>query len=147
MSEFHFQLKANWNGGRLGKGEISSGNLQTAVSVPEDMGGPGTGTNPEEMLLGAASTCYMITLASVLENRKLPVTSLTLITDGLLSSEGGLHFVSITHKPSITLSLGVNEEQIEMSRKAAERAEQACMISKALRGNVTVHVEPQILVE
>jgi peroxiredoxin-like protein len=34
----------------------------TKISIPKEMNGPGIGTNPDEMLLGAASTCYIIYL-------------------------------------------------------------------------------------
>jgi peroxiredoxin-like protein len=144
LAEFHFHLKSSWAGGRLGEGKIDVGNLQTVVSIPGEMGGPGIGTNPDEMLLGAAATCYLITLASVLENRKLPVNEISLSTKGVVSDDGGLHFASITHKPIITLSGEATEEQVQSARTAVERAEKACMISKALRGNVQVYVEPEI---
>jgi Predicted redox protein, regulator of disulfide bond formation len=52
-------------------GEIASGQLQTKVSIPPEMDGPGIGTNPDEMLLGAAATCYIITLAAMFERAKL----------------------------------------------------------------------------
>ncbi len=35
------------------------------------MDGPGVGTNPDEMLLGAAATCYIITLAAMLERSNI----------------------------------------------------------------------------
>ena len=39
------------------------------------MDGPGIGTNPDEMLLGAAATCYMITLAAMLERSQIEATA------------------------------------------------------------------------
>lgn len=137
-----FELNASWTGGRNGEGSISVGNLQSAVSVPADMQGPGVGTNPEEMLLGAAATCYLITLAAIFENRGLPVAELTMTTEGIVSTDGGLRFEKIVHRPAIMLAADATAEQAEAARAAAERAEQACMISKAVRGNVEVTVEP-----
>ena len=61
MAKHHFYLKANWPGNRNDVGDIKSGRLETAVSIPKEMDGPGEGTNPDEMLLGAAATCYIIT--------------------------------------------------------------------------------------
>ena len=63
MTQHHFHLTANWPGKRNDIGEIQSGNLSTQVSIPKEMDGPGIGTNPDEMLLGAAATCYIITLS------------------------------------------------------------------------------------
>ena len=55
MTIHHFHLTAEWPGGRNDIGIIQSGNLQTQISIPTEMEGPGIGTNPDEMLLGAAS--------------------------------------------------------------------------------------------
>jgi len=147
MTQHSFHLKANWTGGRLGSGSIEIGNLSSTISVPVELGGPGVGTNPEDMLIGAASTCYLITLASVLANRKLVVTSLTLASEGVVSEVGGLHFEKIIHRPTIVLGEGATEQEIDTAQKAAERAEHACMISKALRGNVEVSVEATVTLE
>ena len=67
MAEHHFHLKANWPGLRNDIGTIETLNLQTEVSIPTEMDGPGVGTNPDEMLLGAAATCYVITLAAMMD--------------------------------------------------------------------------------
>ncbi|MBP1931669.1 OsmC family protein [Ammoniphilus resinae] len=147
MAQHSFHLKANWTGGRLGNGSIEIGNLNSTISVPTELGGPGVGTNPEDMLIGAASTCYLITLASVLANRKLNIFSLSLTSEGIVSEEGGLHFERITHRPTIVLQKGATDQEIDTAQKAAERAEHACMISKALRGNVEVSVEASVTVE
>ncbi|MDI3257698.1 MAG: OsmC family protein [Kyrpidia sp.] len=146
MGEHRFVLSARWRGGRNGKGEIAVGNLRSAVSAPAQLDGPGEGTNPEEMLTGAAATCYLITLAAVLERRELPVADLALTTEGVVNTEGGLRFEKIIHRPLIGLRAGATAEQVEGARQAAHRAEQACMISRAVRGNVEVLVEPEVVV-
>ncbi|RKD25554.1 hypothetical protein BEP19_01010 [Ammoniphilus oxalaticus] len=145
--KYHFNLEANWSGGRDGAGKISSGKLQAPISAPAELGGPGTGTNPEELLLGAASTCYLITLGIVLTNRKLPVEDITLASECILDGEGGLKFEKIIHRPTIILGKDATEEDIETAKKGAERAESACMISKTLEGNVEVTVEPTITIQ
>lgn len=71
MADHHFYLKANWPGNRNDVGTIESGNLITSISIPKEMDGPGEGTNPDEMLLGAAATCYIITLAAMMERSGL----------------------------------------------------------------------------
>lgn len=147
MAQHHFHLQASWTGDRLGQGEISAGNLHTAISVPQELGGPGIGTNPEEMLIGAAATCYLITLAAVLANRKLEISELKLTSEGILNDERGLQFQKIIHRPVVILASGATSEQVETARKATDRAEQACMISKAIHGNVEVHVEAEVRIE
>ncbi|WCK55555.1 OsmC family protein [Aneurinibacillus sp. Ricciae_BoGa-3] len=147
MAQHSFRLTADWQGGRNGKGSISIGNLASQISAPEELDGPGVGTNPEELLIGAASTCYLITLAAVLERRDVTIRSLTLETEGFVGDEGGLHFERIIHRPRLILAAGSTDEQLKTAVAAAERAEKACMVSKALHGNVSVTVEPDVSVE
>jgi peroxiredoxin-like protein len=146
VSEHRFQLEAAWQGGRLGTGELKANGLQTAISVPAELGGPGMGTNPEELQIGAAMNCYIITLAAILENRNISVKALTLQSEGVVTVENGNHvFRKIIHRPTVVLAEG-DEKTVETVTKAAHRAEQACMISKALRGNVEITVEPTVQV-
>ena len=56
VAEHIFKLKADWPGLRNDVGTIEACNLKTEISIPPEMDGPGVGTNPDEMLLGAAAT-------------------------------------------------------------------------------------------
>jgi peroxiredoxin-like protein len=142
---FHFTLQGEWSGGRFGSGSLTSGALTSEVSIPAEMGGPGIGTNPDELLLAAAANCYLITLASILENRKLPVRMLSLRSEGVVERDGGrLTYKRIVHRPLIELDAAAADEALETAQMAAERAEKACMISQAVRGNVELAVEAEI---
>lgn len=142
MSEHRFHMEADWQGGRLSTGTIKGEGLQASISVPAKLGGPGKGTNPEELLISSAMTCYLITLAAILDKRKIPVHSITLQSEGKLTvEEGNLGFRAIIHRPLVRL-MEQSEEIIQNATHAAHRAEQVCMISKALRGNVEITVEP-----
>ncbi|MDA8353863.1 MAG: SACOL1771 family peroxiredoxin [Firmicutes bacterium] len=145
MAQHEFHLTAEWNGGRNAEGTIRAGNLDTKISIPKEMGGPGVGTNPDEMLIGAAATCYLITLAAMLERKQIPVDKLTLETTGVVSeNRGRLKFESITHYPHVVLGTEVTEQQVEEAKGFTEKAEQSCMISNALRGNVELAVEARV---
>jgi peroxiredoxin-like protein len=144
MAEHSFFMEATWQGGRLGTGELKGKGLQANMSVPAELGGPGTGTNPEELLIGAAMNCYIITLAAILEKRELQVQSLSCRSEGVVTVEGGRQtFSKIIHRPTVVLAQA-DEKALETVNQAAHRAEQACMISKSLRGNVEITVEPVI---
>ncbi|OPH48499.1 hypothetical protein BC351_08500 [Paenibacillus ferrarius] len=142
MSEHRFELQASWSGGLDGSGHIRSGQLETAISVPEQLEGPGIGTNPEEMLLGAAATCYLITLGMLL--KRLGITTIALTSEVYVLSSPSMKVERIVHRPQIAVPKETSEELVDKITKAAYRAEQTCMISKALKGNVEVTVEPDI---
>lgn len=142
MTEHIFSLTASWPGGRNTVGEIASGQLQTKVSIPPEMDGPGVGTNPDEMLLGAAATCYIITLAAMLERANLETSKLMMTSEGLVDVTNGVFtYVKITHKPKIIIPSNYTEKQERQIVRLAEKAEKTCMISKAVRGNVEMALE------
>jgi peroxiredoxin-like protein len=148
MPVHQFHLKAVWNGGRNGTGNLEAGNLRTAISVPREMNGPGVGTNPDEMLLGASATCFLITLAAILENRKLPVLELSLESEAFVREEGRrLTFERIVHRPKMAVPSKMTDKERESILQAAMAAEKACMISRALHGNVKIEVEPQFTIQ
>ncbi|MDN4083870.1 OsmC family protein [Paenibacillus polymyxa] len=143
--EHIFLLKADWNGGRNSDGRIEAGQLRTAISIPAEMGGPGVGTNPDEMLLGAAATCYLITLAAMMERASLPVVSLALESEGIVDVTNNIFtYRRIVHRPRVLLSVDAAESQIEQALRLAEQAETSCMISRAVAGNVALSTEPVV---
>ncbi|KAB7667111.1 OsmC family protein [Bacillus sp. B1-b2] len=145
MAEHHFYLKADWPGNRNDIGTIESGNLKTKISIPTEMDGPGVGTNPDEMLLGAAATCYIITLAAMMERSKLQKVSLTLDSEAIVDVTNGVFtYKKIIHKPTIILNHDATEKDIELAEKLAKKAETGCMITRAIQGNVEVELEEDI---
>jgi peroxiredoxin-like protein len=143
-AEHSFKLTANWSGGLSGIGHVESGALNVAVSSPKAFGGPGKGTNPEELLLSAAASCYLITLAAICQRKELAIESITLTSEATTTSPPALKLVSITHHPIITLK-SPDDSSRASALDAATKAEMFCMISTALRPNVNLKVEATIL--
>jgi peroxiredoxin-like protein len=145
MAEHHFYLKANWPGLRNDVGEIEAGNLVTKVSIPPEMDGPGVGTNPDEMLLGAAATCYIITLAAMMERSQLEKITLSMESEAIVDvTKGVFTYKKIIHRPHIILKTNASERDIQLAKKLAEKAETSCMISRAIQGNVEMELEVTI---
>lgn len=145
MAEHQFHLSASWPGLRNDVGTIETANLKTHVSIPPEMDGPGVGTNPDEMLLGAAATCYIITLAAMMERNHIEKTSLTMESVGIVDvTNGVITYKEILHKPLVVLPANASEREIEKVERLTKKAESSCMISRALQGNVLVTVEATI---
>lgn len=137
-----FLLDATWNGGRNSTGTIETGNLTHSISIPKEMGGPGIGTNPDEMLLGAAATCFLITYAAMLERAQIAVESLTLHAEADVDVTNNVfEFRAILHFPTVVLR---EQAQAEKAERLAFKAESSCMITKAVAGNVAVSVTPNV---
>lgn len=145
MALHSFYLKADWPGGRNSAGSIDAGNLKTKISIPQEMDGPGIGTNPDEMLLGAAATCYVITLAAMIERAKLPLKEMELDSEGIVDVTNGIFtYKSIIHRPTVVLDSTATEKNYRRLERLVDRAEKSCMISRALQGNVTISVEANL---
>jgi peroxiredoxin-like protein len=139
-----YTLQGTWTGGRTSSGQVSVGGLSSTISIPKELGGAGEGTNPEELLLSAASACYMITLGLLLTNRKIPYVRIDLESKAFIENDHGLRFDRIEHYPTIVVDEQGLEDELY---KLAEHAEHACMVSSAVRGNVEVSVHPRVLVQ
>lgn len=145
MESFHFSVKGKWKGDRNGEGNITTNGMSIEVSAPKELDGPGVGSNPEELLTSAANNCYMITLAAMISNRKIELDHFEVVSEAQVDrNEGKLEFKQIIHKPVMYLKSG-SEAAPEKLEELAVRAEKACFISKTLRGNVEVSVEPRVI--
>ncbi|MBW3114138.1 SACOL1771 family peroxiredoxin [Bacillus sp. MCCB 382] len=145
MARHSFHISTDWPGLRNDTGTLSSENFNTKISIPTEMDGPGIGTNPDEMLLGAAATCYIITLAAMLERSRIEKTNLTMTSEGIVEVvKGVITYKEIIHRPILTLGPATEEKDITLAKKLMVKAEQSCMITRAIKGNVTVQVEPEI---
>jgi peroxiredoxin-like protein len=146
VAKHSFHLTADWPGLRNDVGEIEAGNLKTQISIPPEMDGPGVGTNPDEMLLGAAATCYIITLAAMMERSKLDKESLTMESEGIVDvTNGVITYERIIHRPRVVLKADASEKDFSLAQKLAEKAESSCMISRAVKGNVEIELQAEII--
>lgn len=145
MALHHFYLKAHWPGLRNDVGEIESGNLKTKISIPPEMDGPGVGTNPDEMLLGAAATCYIITLAAMMQRSGIEKEDLHMESEGIVDvTDGVFTYKKIIHRPTIVLKKEATDREKKLVQRLAEKAETSCMISRAIQGNVELELDVTI---
>ncbi|OIU72461.1 OsmC family protein [Rossellomorea aquimaris] len=148
MNTHSFFIKTDWPGLRNDVGTLTSATLNTEISIPPEMDGPGAGTNPDEMLLGAAATCYIITLAAMLERSRIPKESLTMESEGIVEVDRGvITYKKIIHRPSLVLSKQCTEKEMVTAKRLAVKAEQSCMISRAVKGNVAIELKEEVTIQ
>lgn len=136
MTEMKTNLNIVWQGGAAGSGTLKAEYLDTKIAIPKSLGGSGNGTDPKELLVSSATTCYITTLAYMLESRKLPVVELTISSEGTISDDG----FNITHNPQIVLSADATENQIQAAQRAIEGADKGCEVGNLLK-NAGVVIE------
>jgi peroxiredoxin-like protein len=139
MSDMTFNAELMWSGtGPEGVGEIQTDGLALELSGPESMGGRGVGTNPEELLVSAVSSCFTATLFGVLRRAKLPVDSLAVSASGTVTGfPDHARFARIVVSPKI---LGGDVERHAEYEEAANIAHYRCLIGRTLGPEVLYEV-------
>ena len=120
-------------GGReRGVSRSSDGRLDVKLSVP---GGPGMGTNPEQLLAAGWSACFESAIALVAREMKV-VLPADLAIDAEIDLNLGEGGYFLTARLNVTLP-GLDSK---VGMALLEGAHEACPYSKATRGNVAVAV-------
>ncbi|MGZ1838840.1 OsmC family protein [Staphylococcus argenteus] len=141
-----FKVQTSWQGGRNNTGTVKGDVLSEKNSIPASLGGIGIGTNPDEMLVSAASSCYIISLAAVLERAKFTNVMIEQQSVGTACLENGkFSMVKIVHYPQIYISNDQKDQLQKRLPKLLEIADNNCMISNAVRNNIAIEIQPDIL--
>ncbi len=120
--------------------------VSASLSVPPEFGGPGTGTNPEELLASAIAGCYSITFGIIAARRKLPFVGIETNATGFVEQNGAnFTYTHVVVRPTITLSGDATEEHEKMAYDMAHKADLYCIITNAVRDKVKIEIEPTIV--
>jgi len=140
----HFQLQSQLIDQVEGDGNLALTTGTIEFGVPSQFGGNAGKTSPEELILAAISSCFSMTLGFVLVKRKVPARVLGMHAEATVQRiERQLVLTAITLHPQIAIDTDSEKTRQDIDA-AIERAEQACLISNAIRGNVELKVEAQI---
>lgn len=121
-------------GGRDGGTSRSDdGRLDIRFSVP---GGPGTGTNPEQLLAAGWSACFIGAMARSAGKMKLALPAGTAV-----DTEVDLCVTGDSYSLQARLHVSLPGLEPGVARAVADGAHQICPYSKALRGNVDVTID------
>jgi len=126
-----YTARAHTTGGREGgASRTDDGRLDVKLSVP---GGPGTGTNPEQLFAIGWSACFLSAIKLVAGKMKVRVPNDLAVNPevDLCSGDDG-YFL----KARLNVSLPGVDRQVAQS--IVEGAHQTCPYSKATRGNIDV---------
>ncbi|TDM10588.1 OsmC family protein [Macrococcus lamae] len=135
-----FTGHAQFTGGYAANGNLTTQNMDTKISIPVSMGGPEVGTNPDELLLGAATTCFIITLSVMFKRNNMSLEYLNVqskaivdVTDGVFTYESIHYDVTVDTKEPI--------DKRNLITRFVHKSEANCMITRALAGNVDVVID------
>ncbi|WP_329526283.1 organic hydroperoxide resistance protein [Streptomyces sp. NBC_01462] len=123
---------ATAHNGRDGRVATDDGRLDVVVNPPEELGGSGAGTNPEQLFAAGYSACFQGALGVVARGRNADLTGSTVTARvGLGKNDDGFGII-------VEISATLPAVDAATARDLLAQAHQVCPYSKATRGDVTV---------
>jgi osmotically inducible protein OsmC len=135
MAKILYTAQARVTGGREnGHGATTDGALDVHLKVPDELGGPGGGTNPEQLFAVGYAACFEGAIGAVARRQKLETG------DAVIESKVSL-LPNEARGFDLAVELDVTLPSIEDPAQAVEivkAAHQVCPYSNATRGNIPV---------
>jgi osmotically inducible protein OsmC len=129
-----YTARATVTGGRSGRAVSEDGVMDVTLTAPKETGGPGTGTNPEQLFALGYGACFQGALGLVAKKEGVDTSE----SEVLIAVGFGPEGQSFAITADITARIpGVDAET---AQRLVEAAHEVCPYSKATRGNVPVTV-------
>jgi Ohr subfamily peroxiredoxin len=135
MAKVLYTAEATVTGGRdEGHGKTSDGQLEVDIRVPQELGGDGGGTNPEQLFAIGYASCFESAIKVVGKRMKQDVGDVSIDSKVSLlpTEERGF---------KLAVELDVSLPSVDDKEQAAEvvrNAHAVCPYSNATRGNIDV---------
>lgn len=122
--------------GREGRAISSDGILDLQLAVPTELGGSGTGTNPEQLFAAGYAACFASAMGAVARRMRIDSSQASVTADvglkGATSTGYGLE---------VTLRVELPEHlEGETGQQLVARAHEVCPYSNATRGSIAVDI-------
>ena len=127
---YPYRVVAWWTSGRTGLAKCISAPNAIHFAAPHQFGGLEGRWTPEDLLLGAIASCFTTTFRALSEYSRFEYADLEVEVEGTIRKvESGYSFIGIAISPKLTIA---NEEGRELALRLLHKAEQLCLVSRAL---------------
>jgi len=110
-----------------------------ATAAPAEFDGPGDRWSPETLLVASVANCFILTFRAIARASKLPWASLACTASGTLDRvERVTQFTAFTVRATLYVPPGTDEAK---ARQSLERAEHLCLITRSLKGTVSLETD------
>ena len=125
-----YTARTHVTGGRDGAARSDDGRIDLALSSP---GGPGTGTNPEQLFAAGYSACFIGAMKAVAAKQKIALPA-----DLSIDAEVDLGPVGAAYGIAVRLTVRLPGMDRAAAQALVDAAHQVCPYSNATRGNIPV---------
>ena len=128
-----YQAHAKSTGGRDGTTRTSDGILDVKLAVPKEMGGPGSGINPEQLFASGYSACFLGAMKFVAGTEKIALPA-----DTSIDATVGIGQIPAGFGIEVQMNISIPGMDKAAAQALVDKAHQVCPYSNATRGNIDV---------
>ena len=128
-----YTAHATATGGRDGAARTPDGLVDIKLAVPKEMGGPGGGTNPEQLFAAGYSACFLGALKFVASKEKIAISS-----DASITGHVGIGAIPTGFGIEARLDISLPGLDRAVANDLIQKAHIVCPYSNATRGNIDV---------
>jgi osmotically inducible protein OsmC len=121
-------------GGRDGTVRSSDGVIDLQVGIPNEMGGPGGKTNPEELFAAGYAACFHSAVKGAAAQKKIPIGKSVVEAQVTLTIQDAGHGAAL----AVALHVILPGADPDAAREVVRGAHSLCPYSNATRNNVDV---------
>jgi len=134
MAKVLYTADATVTGGRdEGHGRTSDGALEVDIRVPQELGGPGGGTNPEQLFAVGFAACLESAIKLVARRMKIEADDVSIASHITLQAGENRSF-----RLGAELDVSLPSIEGDAALELVRTAHGVCPFSNAVRGNVEV---------
>ena len=130
-----YTAHAHTTGGRDGQSASNDGLLAVKLSPPKEMGGAGTGTNPEQLFAAGYSACFMGAMKHVAGMKKIAIPA-----DASIDASVDIGPIPAGFGIAAKLVINLPGMDRAVAQDLVDTAHGVCPYSNATRGNIEVEL-------
>ena len=137
--QFFFEMKLNWL--TSDRGILTSATVKDSIRVatPPEFGGEKGQWSPEDLFLGAISSCFMTTYLSFVKKMGFSIAHFECNAIGQVALvEGRYEFTTINVYPKVYIA---DDEVREKAITALQKTQKYCLISNSVKSQIVYHGE------
>ena len=130
------------------EGQLSVAGNQLPViqsAPPADFGGPGDQWSPEDFLMAAAASCFVLSFRAIAAAAKFEWCELHCEAEGTLDKvDRQIMFTDITTQAKLTID---SNQDVAKAEKLLQKAEQHCLVANSLHAKKHLHYTIDVIDE
>lgn len=130
-----YTARAHTTGGREGHSRTDDGHIDVLLTPPKEMGGSGTGTNPEQLFAAGYSACFLGAIRFVASSMKVNVPA-----DASIDASVDIGPTPLGFGIAVKLQISLPGLDKATAKNLVDEAHKVCPYSNATRGNIPVEL-------